>query len=172
MKKAFTLIELLVVVLIIGILSAIALPQYTRAVEKSRIAEAMNILDSLRTAVDFYVLENGYKRGNLLAGDYGEHKNLLMIDVENPLNCIEDYCCSKTFCYYASCRDDDNRCWVSARRFEVGKSSGDPDGDYEYKLEWALSNGKWTKSCDDNSMHGKYNYICFVFDENYHFSSY
>ena len=55
----FTLIELLVVVLIIGILAAVALPQYQKAVEKSRIAEAKTILNTMRKNYQLCVLNYG-----------------------------------------------------------------------------------------------------------------
>ena len=60
MKKGFTLIELLVVVLIIGILAAIALPQYQKTVLKARATQIMVDIDALSKALDIYILANGY----------------------------------------------------------------------------------------------------------------
>ena len=57
--KGFTLIELLVVVLIIGILVAVAVPQYQKAVKRTRYAEMLSIATSIGKSAELYYLENG-----------------------------------------------------------------------------------------------------------------
>lgn len=60
-NRGFTLLELLVVVLLVGILGAIALPQYFNVVERQRAMEAMGILAAIEKAqVRYYALNDAY----------------------------------------------------------------------------------------------------------------
>ncbi|MBQ8032516.1 MAG: prepilin-type N-terminal cleavage/methylation domain-containing protein, partial [Elusimicrobiaceae bacterium] len=59
-KQAFTMIELLVVVLIIGILAAVAVPQYQVAVEKARLTQALTTLKYVHDQTMLKGLECGY----------------------------------------------------------------------------------------------------------------
>ena len=76
-NQAFTLIELLVVVLIIGILAAIAVPQYQYAVAKSRVSSMLPIARALASSQEIYYLYNG---------SYAE--KVKDLDIKLPDSCV------------------------------------------------------------------------------------
>jgi type IV pilus assembly protein PilA len=58
-QKGFTLIELMIVVAIIGILAAIAIPQYGNYIARSQASEAISMMGGARTPIEEYIHTNG-----------------------------------------------------------------------------------------------------------------
>ena len=58
-RKAFTLIEILIVVVILGILAAVVIPQFTNAADDANAASVRTQLQTLRSQIELYRAENG-----------------------------------------------------------------------------------------------------------------
>ena len=58
-RKGFTLIEILIVVIILGILAAIVIPQFTNASKDAKVSSAKTLIQTVRSQIELYKLEQG-----------------------------------------------------------------------------------------------------------------
>ena len=170
-RLGFTLIELLVVVLIIGILSAVALPQYQKSVRKARITEALSAANALDKAVTTYYLANETYSGNITQagttpGGYTDIRaNQLEIKMPKGKNFRYE---TQLGCLWADASED----------FTIVKR--EPNRGYAYinlpledppisiHLQW--EGGKTEKTCSPkkecqkylNCITGTYSYYCYL----------
>ena len=137
MKKGFTLIELLVVVLIIGILASIALPQYTKAVEKARSTEAIQLLGDLARAQRIYQMGTG-----------GYTNDMTQLDVEIPGISTTDSSLATTKNFNIQIKSANNATTLYAVAQRANNGTAVSSGDQQYAIILQLDeNGTLSRCC-------------------------
>ncbi len=79
-KKGFSLMEVLTVVIIVGILSSVAIPQYRKIMEKGRFTKAQAMAKSLRDSCERLVAEFGVESYQDLRADKKQMNDLDVVD--------------------------------------------------------------------------------------------
>ena len=140
-QRGFTLIELLVVVLIIGILAAVAVPQYQKAVEKSRWSEAFSVMHALKKAEHVWILENGIPSTNTnFLGSSATAS--LAIDIPNIKAGSSSTVNTNYFMYQATCGAA--YCSFTIWRTDTGRSQESK----LYAYVWNRHNGTKAIACN------------------------
>ena len=131
MKRGFTLIELLVVVLIIGILSSVALPQYQKSVDRTKGVEALTVAKAIADAENVYFMSNGFYDPSIENEDF----SALDIEIANLENW--DIGTSGSGCHSSTCFF-----YIKGDGTKVVFDTGSSTIDYAVSVKYHLENGK------------------------------
>ncbi|HNT35064.1 MAG TPA: prepilin-type N-terminal cleavage/methylation domain-containing protein [bacterium] len=157
-RKGFTLIELLIVVAIIGILAAIAIPNFLAAQVRAKVARAKSEMKTLQTAAETYLVDcNMYPRNT------SEPPYSTMGDGGGPLwgsgYCSPDFTTPIAYIKKAALRDPFN---------DVPGLSSTPEDEIIYSYHTIGPNRAWTDTTGKfRNVYGKYRFTSYGPDRNY-----